>query len=445
MNYIYASENLSSEKYFQVIVRLTEELKVKAYLAGGGLRDSLLGRRSKDLDFALAGSPEEFPRLLATRIGGSFFWLDRDRQQSRVTVRTEEGVLTFDFAPLRGMSIEEDLYRRDFTINAMALGLGDDSGMIDPLQGYADLRTGTIRRCSPDSFTDDPLRLLRGIRLATVLGFTIETGTLTDIREKAPLLEQVAAERIRGELMQILESPGLAGSLRMLHETGLLAVILPEVGQGRVAESIVAERIADTVRVEEVVSELTHCFPDHFHRLAAHLGREIEGGITPLSLLKLAAFARGREKSTGSTDTWAGRLRCGRRSAQMLAVLGKDMSVYFTDISIKVAPRALFRFFRDHEPAGVELALFALARGELSQSRCAVLFSYYFNEYDPGADDLLLSGEEVMGILGSGSGPAIGEALERLRAGERRGLVNSSEEAREFLYKNLLTNQEPMS
>lgn len=438
------SGRLSSGKYFQVIVGLAEELKVKAYLAGGGLRDCLLGRRSKDLDFALAGSPEEFPHLFAARIGGSFFWLDRDRQQSRVTVRTEEGVLTFDFAPLRGMNIKDDLSRRDFTINAMALELADQSLLIDPFHGEKDLRDGMIRKCSRTSFLDDPLRLLRGIRLATVLGFTIETGTLTDIREKATLLKQVAAERIRGELMQILESPGLAGSLRMIHETGLLAVILPGVCPDRVAESIIGKRIDAAVRVEEVVSELTRCFPDHFQRLAAHLERVIEEGITSLSLMKLAAFAGGRE-CTGSADAWARRLRLGRRAARMLAVLDNGLSVYFTDISAGVTPRALFRFFRDLEPAGVELVLLALARGEMSQSLCAVLFNYYFDEYDHSADDLLLSGEEVMGILGSGSGPAVGEALERLRAWERRGLVNSSEEAREFLHKYLLTNQEPMS
>jgi poly(A) polymerase len=437
------SGRLSSGKYFQFIAGLAEELQVKVYLAGGGLRDCLLGRRSKDLDFALAGSPEEIPRLFAARAGGSFFWLDRDRLQSRVVVRTEEGVLTFDFAPLRGMNITDDLSRRDFTINAMALELTVESPLIDPFHGEEDLRNGLIRKCSGTSFLDDPLRLLRGIRLAAVLGFTIEAGTLAEIREKAPLLDRVAAERIRGELMLVLESPGLAGSLQMLYDTGLLTVILPEGSLEKVTESIISKRIDAAIRVEEIVAELIRCFPDQFQKLAFHLSREIEGGVTALTLVKLAAFAGGRESKI-SADDWTGTLRMGRRAARMLAVLDDDMSGYFMDMSTRVTPRMRYRFFRDFEPAGVELALLALVRGEVSQSLCADLLNYYFNEFDPAADDLLLLGEEVMEMLGSGSGPAVGEALERLRVGERHGLVNSREEAREFILKKMLTNKESM-
>jgi poly(A) polymerase len=342
------------------------------------------------------------------------------------------------------MSIEDDLYQRDFTINALALGLDDVRRLIDPLHGEDDLRNSMIRMCSPASFTDDPLRLLRGIRLATVLGFTIETGTLNEIRENASLLQQVAAERIRGELMQILETPARAGSLRMLHEAGLLTVILPEVLQESLTESSVVEWIGNVVRLEEVMQNLASCLPDQGQRLAAHLGREIEGGVTAHSLVKLAAFTGSTEYS-GNAGAWAKRLSLGRRASRMMAAFGRNLVPVFATLAVNPNRRMLFRYFREFDPAGVELALLALCRGEVTQRMCADLINYFLSDYDPGADDLLLSGDDVMRLLGCGSGPAVGEALERLRTAESRGLVNSSQEAREFLQKNLLTSKEPIS
>ena len=105
----------------------------------------------------------------------------------------------------------------------------------------------------------------------------------------------------------------------------------------------------------------------------------------------------------------------------------------------------LFRFFRDYSPAGLELALLALARGEIGAPLWDHLVDYYFNEYDAGEADVLLSGEEIMELLGIRSGPAVGAAMARLREAEAQGRVTSREEARQFLLKNLLTKEEPMS
>lgn len=436
-----ALEEMISGEYLQLIAEMSSSCNLKVYLVGGAVRDILLGRRSSDLDFALEGMAEEFPRLFAERIEGSFFWLDRERLQSRVVKRTGEGGVTFDFAPLRGEGIEEDLSLRDFTVNALALELAGASPLIDPLDGKSDLEKRLIRTCCATSLEDDPLRLLRGIRLAATLGFAIEPGTFADIRKKALLLGQVAAERTRDELLQILEAPGVAASLLLLHDAGLLRVLVPGAGREELAESEVAGGIASAARIEQVAGELARHFPDLSQSVAGHLGRGVEGEGTALSFLKLAAFSGGAE-GPGRADAWAARLRLGRKGSRMLALLGSDMAPDFAALSALPSSRTMFRFFRDHEPAGVELVLLALARGELSWPFSSGLVRYYFLEY-PGADEFL-SGDEVMALLGIGQGEAVGVALERLKEAERRGLVNDREEARNFLRKNLLTNGAPM-
>lgn len=436
-------ERILPDEHIGTVVKLSHELAVKAYLAGGGVRDLLLGRRLKDMDFALAGMAGEFPRMFAERIGGRFFWLDRERAQARVAKRTEEGILTFDFAPLRGKDIVEDLELRDFTINAMALELSGENAFIDPLRGEDDLREGVLRRCAPSSFEDDPLRLLRGIRFAATLGFVIEGDTWDDIGKNAELLERVAAERIRDEFFQILAAPRVGASLKMLRDSGLMARIIPETMRGKVDETATAGQIARAVRVEEILDGLPVYFPEYSRQMAPHLGREMEGGITSCSILKLAALIGGGAAS-GNAGAWADRLRLGRKAARILSLLASETGPLFEPLSTRPARRAMFRFFRDHEPAGVELAIVALVREEVPQRLCTELFRYYFRDYDPLEDGLLLSGGEIMGILGIDEGLAVGEAMERLKEAERLGLVNCREEAREFLRKNLLTRGEPM-
>jgi poly(A) polymerase len=141
----------------------------------------------------------------------------------------------------------------------------------------------------------------------------------------------------------------------------------------------------------------------------------------------------------------AERLRLGRRSALILEHLCRYKTPLFGVLEKKPAARAMYRFFKDHEPAGPGLVLLALAGEVASPQLCSNMLDYYFGEYGAVREDLLLSGEEVMGVLGIGPGPGIGEAVELLKEAERRGLVNDREEAREFLRKNLLTKGESMS
>ena len=157
---------------------------VEAYLVGGSIRDALMGRRIHDVDAAAQGDAIALGQDLAWALGGAFVPMDRKRGVARVVCR--EGGPTIDLASMQG-SVEDDMARRDFTIDAMALPIeaaNDDweEVLIDPFGGRKDLERGLVRMVSEGVFEEDPSRLLRGVRLARSLDFRIHGETAARIR-----------------------------------------------------------------------------------------------------------------------------------------------------------------------------------------------------------------------------------------------------------------------
>jgi len=419
---------LMAREDIRLIADLAERFRVEVYLVGGCLRDHLLGREIKDLDFAVSGAIEELPRSFAELIFGAFFWLDEERLQARVVKKGDVGITVYDFAPLTDHTIEEDLCRRDFTINALAVKLcAVEMELIDPLHGRDDLRNEVIRACGPASFDDDPLRLMRAIRFSAELGFAIEEKTWEAIYCKASLLKGVAAERVRDELFKTLAAPCCGSSLRRLGASGLW----PEISPLPACETF-EERIPLAEEAERLCSEAG---------LAVYLDREVEGGITVRSIIKLAAFLGSNDKYW--VKNLAERLRLGKEAERIMGLLCRDERKAYEDLERIGTERSMFRFFRDREPAGPGIIIIARIMGAISANFYTRLSQYFTMDYDIGAKDLFLSGGEIMGILGVPPGTVVGEALARLREAEASGLVNDREEASAFV-KNLLTNKEPM-
>jgi hypothetical protein len=184
----------------------------EAWVVGGAVRDELLGREVVDLDIACR-EPEPAARAYAKRAGGAPFPLSERHGAWRVAL---EGDRTVDFTPLRN-GIDDDLGTRDFTINAIAVPLAGGEPA-DPFGGRADLERRVLRAVSPRVFEDDPLRLLRAVRLEEELGLRIDRETEQLVREHAELVGRPAAERVYAELVRL----GPAG-FRRADELGLLA------------------------------------------------------------------------------------------------------------------------------------------------------------------------------------------------------------------------------
>lgn len=197
-------------------------------------------------------------------------------------------------------------------------------------------------------------------------------------------------------------------------------------------------------RVEEVGGTLKALFPFGQQQLGRYLADEVEGGITVLSLVKLAAFLGGGAESEAAAFVGE-RLRLGRRACRMLERLLSYERIVSETQGGRLTTRAQYRFFKDHEPAGPGLLLLALAGEAATRQLCTKLLGFYCNEYDAVKDEQLLSGQEIMHILGVGQGPVVGYAVERLKDAERKGLVNDKRDAGLFLKKNLLTKEASIS
>ncbi len=198
-------------------------LPADALLVGGAVRDALLGRLGErpDLDLVVEGDAIALARSLARRCGGSCVLLDAERSIARLVLQG----WSFDLARRMGDSLEQDLARRDYSINAIALPLaalcGSDAGPIDPGGGLDDLRARRLRALGEANLLEDPLRLLRGVRLACELEFTIEERTLAWIRCHHERLSEVAGERVLAELERIAAAPRGDAGLQQLLDLGL--------------------------------------------------------------------------------------------------------------------------------------------------------------------------------------------------------------------------------
>jgi putative nucleotidyltransferase with HDIG domain len=204
-----------------------------AWLVGGAVRDLLLGRPLKDLDLAVPRGGLHTARQLADALGAAFVPLDPERGVARVVWQRDGERLEVDVADFRAPDLERDLLARDLTVNAMALSVSEPARLLDPSGGRGDLERGVARLLSPAVLDDDPLRTLRAVRLAAQLGFRLDGTSAEWIAACAGQLGRVAGERVRDELWKCLAAPAPAATLRLLDRLGLLAVVVPEIGEAR--------------------------------------------------------------------------------------------------------------------------------------------------------------------------------------------------------------------
>ena len=228
---------------FMLIEQAATSLDMPTYVVGGYVRDRLLGRPSKDMDIVCVGSGIQLAREIAARLRpiprvvvyqrfGTAMLKHKDLEMEFVGARKESYRADSRKPTVENGTLEDDQNRRDFTINALAVSLNSDSfgEIIDPFGGLHHLEQKLIKTpLSPDrTFSDDPLRMMRGIRFSTQLNFTIEPETLDSIARNKSRLKIVSAERITTELNKIILSPKPSNGFKKLFDTGLLDIFFPE-------------------------------------------------------------------------------------------------------------------------------------------------------------------------------------------------------------------------
>ncbi len=230
-----------TDPIFRRIARIAREKRVDAYVVGGYVRDHYLHRPSTDVDVVVVGSGIDVAQALADELHaklsvfktfGTAMLRVRGVEWEFVGARRESYTHDSRKPQVEAGTLEDDQLRRDFTINALAWSLNErDFGeLVDPFDGMYDLEHGIIHTpCDPDiTFSDDPLRMMRGIRFAAQLGFTLEEETFDAIARNAERIRIVSRERIIAELNKIVLSPVPSIGFELLELTGLLALIFPE-------------------------------------------------------------------------------------------------------------------------------------------------------------------------------------------------------------------------
>ena len=264
--------NFLKNKIFGIIGEEAAAMNTRAFVIGGYVRDSLLGRDSNDIDIVVEGSGIEVAERVAERIGvhltvfksfGTAMLKYGNMEVEFVGARKESYRADSRKPIVEDGSLEDDQNRRDFTINALAFSLQkeDFGNLVDPFNGVKDMQEGIIRTpLDPDTtYTDDPLRMIRAIRFATQLSFFIVEDSLKSIRRNRERIKILSKERITEELNKIIMSPKPSVGFYLLDETGLLELILPSLLKLKGVESVEGkghkENFSHTLQVLDNLAE----------------------------------------------------------------------------------------------------------------------------------------------------------------------------------------------
>jgi poly(A) polymerase len=459
-----------------------------AYVVGGFVRDWLLGRKTADVDVAVQGDALSIAQKVAGATNGKYVLLDEINEIARVVI-ADEHPWHLDFNSFSN-DISDDLARRDFTIDAMAIELqaliSGSTELIDPFSGKSDLKKKLVRAVNRQIFTEDAARLIRSVRLTAELGFRVESGTENLIRKDCRLAKLVPGERLREEIVTILALPGSYASIRYLDKLGLLTTIIPELQELKGAKQPkehywdVFDHSVETVATVEFLmreskwkygeKDLLTVIP-WSEGISQHFDEEVSSGSNRRLMLKLGALMHDIAKPATKTVDETGRTRFlghAREGAAIAAVVLERLRfsnnetrlvenlIYHHLRPAQMAndglptSRAVFRYFRDTEGAGIDILFLALAdylathgpRLDIEEwKQHNLLISFVLAEHNKQETKVLpvklIDGHDLMDIFGLKPGRLLGELLAEIREAQAAEELNTREEALELVHKEL--------
>lgn len=475
------------------------------WLVGGAVRDRLLRRETHDLDLVVPADAAALARQVADHFNGDFYLLDRRRDFGRALLPAGPATLDdrtavecpsaqpliVDVVRLQGAQLEDDLRARDFTINAMAVRLdaGATGELVDPLGGLEDLRQGILRLASERALEADPVRLLRAPRLAGELGLRLSPELIRAAREAAPLLAFGSAERVRDELWRMIGRPGCARAVRVLDHLQLLAIVLPEmtalvnlqqspphhwdVFEHTIQTMQATDRLLALIwgrgRPQDVPESLMwEQLVRYAEPLRMHLNQEVSSGHLRAGWLRWLAMTHDWGKALTRTVEADGRVRFlnherqGARLAEdrlfLLRFSREEMRHLSAMVRLHMRPfallregreptrRAIYRFFRDAGPMGIELLLCSLADHRATYGadldlvewrervgRVVQMLAAWFERREEAiAPEPLLDGHTLISELGITPGPEVGRLLDAVYEAQVVGEVRDRAQALEL-------------
>lgn len=461
----------------QMIPRILQEqgqTNQQIYLVGGAIRDQLLGREMKDLDFVVSEGPEGLADGVSKALGGKVILLDEIHRIYRV-ILSDGSIL--DFSQMKGSTIGEDLSHRDFTINALAynLALGwplRTDVIIDPYGGVRDLEDRVLRAVHPNTFQEDPVRMLRAVRFMAELDFTLHPDTVKLIQRDCQGIQGAPGERITQELFPLLEQRNSHQHLQYLDQPlQLLDQIFPHIREmkqvGECKYHVVDSwtHSLHTLRLmEEIINAQGFFEASIGSSYEAHTKEIIAGNRSRLSLIKLGALFHDVGKPAARIVDETGRVRFPGHEmtgaeivegyAQRLKLSNREREILHRYVAFHMFPLSMYKYdtltdenlyeiFRQTEGETLDILLIALAdivatrmlldpKEDMSKYKRFVeeIIHRYLGKYEKWRSlQQLVKGDVIMKHLNLPPGPVVGEIIEKIRKGLFLGEIAPDQEA----------------
>ena len=448
------------------IIKTLHSLNQEIYLVGGAVRDALLNKETYDKDIIVADEDaKEFSIKLAKKLDGVFIPLDEVNKIYRIVL--QDKINYIDITNPIENSLEKDIKRRDFTINAIALRISDGE-IIDITNGKNDIENKLIRMISPENFDDDPLRILRAFRFESCLGFEIEENTMQEIKSRTNLITQPAIERINYEILKLFSGEYSVKALLSMDEAGIIELIFPPMTDVKKVPPNTHHHLDLFHHSIEVVNQIQQLYNNSCNEIKEHLNQQDFGGFSRLAHLKLAGFLHDIGKFSTWTIEESGRhrfikhddvgakmaekmLKSMHFSKKQIEYITKQIKLHIYPSSVIQAPnlseKHYMRYIRKMENDVIDNIILAKAdrlsaRGkditeEILKNNLEGLdkmLNYYLNIKDSLKPlPKLIDGKEVMEILNIQPSPKLGEILNELKEAQISGDINTKEEAINFI------------
>lgn len=439
----------------------------KAYLVGGFIRDSIMEIKSLDRDIIVENTDvEKLARQIADELEAYFVPLDTENKIYRIVLKDKLNYI--DLAAIIGKNIEQDILRRDLTLNAIAFNL-QKSEFFDPANGIKDIENKVIRGISEQNFTDDPLRLLRIYRFHSKLGFKIDENLKKITKKFASKIELPAKERINTELVKLFEGKYADVALKEMNETGLLDYIFPIMKDVKKIPPNSHHHLDLFNHSIETVKQVQKEYETAPIEAKKHLELNLLGNHSQLAFLKIAAFLH----DIGKPSTWTIEEETKKHrffkhddiGSKLVLTILKDLKFSKKQISyiqkmIKYhiypsavvcqepsSDKAQMKFFRKMEDYVIDVIMLARADRLSAQgpditkeitlknlNGLANLMKKYF-EIKENLKPLekLIDGTEIMEILNIQASKRLGNIIKSLKGSQLSGEVTTKAEAIEFI------------
>ncbi|MCL2706688.1 MAG: HD domain-containing protein [Dehalococcoidia bacterium] len=474
-----------------------KELNTEAYIIGGMVRNLTLKRHKADIDIAVNGNALTIGQLLSDKLNAHYVVLDGERGIVRLLPGGGND-WQIDITTLQE-TLWQDIMRRDFSVNAMAINIAEMqlskrhlvAFILDAVNGTEDLQNKTLRALSPQVFRDDPVRLLRGVRLSSELGLSMNEQTLSLVQRDSALISTAAAERVRDELLQIFALTNTYEAVDFMNRFGLLSAVMPELsptcGLKQPPEHTwdVFQHSARSIAAMDFIlrrAEWEFCSKDVLASVPcckstlSYFDEIVSPPASRSTLTKLAALLHdiakpqtrmlnelGKVRFHGHPQQGAPiaaaileRLRFSHRESKFIEAIVRNhlRPVQMTENEAPPTRRAIYRYRRDLDEAGIAALYFSLAdhlatrgpnleRGNWDRhvNNVRRITDEYEKAPSPAKMHLLCDGNDLQNELGLKPGRQLGRILEELREAQAAGEVTTRQQG--LAYAGKLIAEEP--